>query len=105
MADFPENLPSGVIASNSYTNKNVSSRIPLRSGAPIIRRTDDSVWSRFQARWSFNYLEFQAFMQWYTDNAYGAQSFNIVLRDQDEYFARYLMNFDSVYEWSRIGKR
>jgi hypothetical protein len=44
-------------------------------------------------------------MQWYIDNQYGAQSFNIILRDQDEYFARYLMNFDSVYEWSRNGKR
>jgi hypothetical protein len=105
MSDFPENLSVGVISSNSYANKSTLERIPVRSGAPIVRRTDDSAWSRFQVRWSFDALEFQAFKQWYIGNQYGAQSFNIVLRDQDEYFARYLMNFDSVYEWSRNGKR
>ncbi len=105
MINFPDNIPSGLISSNSYNDKGVSTSISFSSGAPIVRRNDDNAWSKFSVSWNLSFVELGLFIDFYDSVKNGSLIFGIKLRDFDDYLGLYNVYFDSNYSVQASGKR
>jgi hypothetical protein len=104
--NFPESLPIGLISSNSYSDKQIIKSLDLHSGPPIIRRMDDSGWTRFSVTWNFDEIQMRQFKSWLTNSVnYGAATFEIKLKDEQEWLGLYQMRFESEPARSLSGKR
>lgn len=103
---YPEHLPTGLISNNSHTDKpNYFSGLN-HAGAPIIRRSDADGFRRFSVSFSFNEIEMRQFVSFFNISIInGSQTFDIKLRDLNDYLGLYRVYFDSQYSVNLVGRR
>ena len=80
--DYPYNLPSPLVSSNTITPQAAVRMQQVAGGPPIANLFSSDTWVAHNVAFSFNELEYQVFVQWYIWNTkQGALSFNIPLKN------------------------